>query len=60
MKKKNLYKYIKLQMKILNDMLEEIDKKEKDIFKDVALQKTREIYFNLHIKPLMFIYQASK
>tara|TARA_R110002020_G_scaffold474331_5_gene705362 strand:+ start:61 stop:255 length:195 start_codon:yes stop_codon:yes gene_type:complete len=60
MKKKNLYKYIKLQMKTMNEMLEEINQLDDDLFKHIALRRTREQYYNLHIKPLMLIYQASK
>ena len=56
-KKKSLYKLIK---KELNRMLEEIDKLDDDLFKHIALRRTREDYFNNNIKPLMLIYQASK
>ncbi len=59
-KKKSLYKYIKKEMKELNTMLDEIDKLDDDLFKHIALRQTRTEYFNIHIKPLMLIYQASK
>lgn len=59
-KKKSLYKYIKKEMKELNRMLDEIDELEDDLFKHIALKRTREDYFNTYIKPLMLIYQASK
>jgi hypothetical protein len=58
-KKKSLYKLIKKELKELNIMLDEIDKLENDLFKHIALRKTREEYFNKNIKPLMIIYQAS-
>ena len=58
-KKKSLYKYIKKEMKELNRMLDEIDELEDDLFKHIALKRTREDYFNTYIKPLMLIYQAS-
>jgi len=58
-KKKSLYKLIKKELKELNIMLDEIDKLENDLFKHIALRKTREEYFNQNIKPLMIIYQAS-
>jgi hypothetical protein len=58
-KKKSLYKLIKKELKELNMMLDEIDKLENDLFKHIALRKTREEYFNKNIKPLMIIYQAS-
>ncbi len=41
-------------------MLDQIDKLDNDIFKHIALKRTREEYFNKQIKPLMLIYQASK
>ena len=59
-KKKSLYKYIKRELEELNVMLEHINKLDDDIFKDIALRRTREDYFNQNIKPLMEIYQASK
>ena len=59
-KKKNLYKLIKRELKELNTMLDQIDKLDNDMFKHIALKKTREEYFNKQIKPLMIIYQASK
>ena len=59
-KKKSLYKLIKRELKELNNMLDQIDKLDNDIFKHIALKKTREEYFNKQIKPLMIIYQASK
>ena len=59
-KKKSLYKYIKKEMKELNRMLDEIDELDDDLFKHIALKRTREDYFNTYIKPLMLIYQASK
>jgi len=59
-KKKSLYKYIKRELEELNVMLEHINKLDDDIFKDIALRRTREDYFNQNIKPLMKIYQASK
>ena len=58
-KKKNLYKLIKRELKELNTMLDQIDKLDNDMFKHIALKKTREEYFNKQIKPLMIIYQAS-
>ncbi len=58
-KKKSLYKLIKRELKELNTMLDQIDKLDNDIFKHIALKKTREEYFNKQIKPLMIIYQAS-
>lgn len=59
-KKKSLYKLIKRELKELNNMLDQIDKLDNDIFKHIALKRTREEYFNKQIKPLMLIYQASK
>ena len=59
-KKKSLYKYIKRELEELNVMLEHINKLDDDIFKHIALRRTRENYFNQNIKPLMEIYQASK
>tara|TARA_Y100000004_G_C8716809_1_gene328344 strand:+ start:173 stop:367 length:195 start_codon:yes stop_codon:yes gene_type:complete len=59
-KKKNLYKYIKQEMKELNTMLDNINELDNDLFKHIALRRTREEYFNRNIKPLMLIYQASK
>ena len=59
-KKKSLYKYIKRELEELNVMLEHINKLDDDIFKNIALRRTREDYFNQNIKPLMKIYQASK
>jgi len=59
-KKKCLYKLIKKELKELNIMLDEIDKLDNDLFKHIALKKTREDYFNKEIKPLMIIYQVSK
>ena len=58
-KKKSLYKLIKKELAELNRMLDQIDKLDNDIFKHIALKKTREEYFNKQIKPLMIIYQAS-
>ena len=58
-KKKSLYKLIKRELKELNNMLDQIDKLDNDIFKHIALKKTREEYFNKQIKPIMIIYQAS-
>ena len=58
-KKKNLYKFIKKELKELNRMLDEIDKLDNDLFKHIALRATRRDYFNREIKPLMLIYQAS-
>lgn len=60
-KKKNLYKFIKKELTILNQGLEEINKREKNfLFKSYFIKKTRDEYFNTYIKPLMLIYQASK
>jgi hypothetical protein len=59
-KKKNLYKLIKKELAELNRMLEEIDKLDNDLFKHIAIRRTRVEYFNRNIKPLMLIYQASK
>ena len=59
-KKKSLYKLIKKELAELNRMLDQIDKLDNDIFKHIALKRTREEYFNKQIKPLMLIYQASK
>ena len=44
----------------LNRMLEHINELEEDIFKEIALHKTRQEYFEKYIKPLMLIYKASK
>jgi hypothetical protein len=59
-KKKSLYKLIKKELAELNTMLEHINKNDNDIFKHIALRRTRQDYFNKEIKPLMIIYQASK
>ena len=59
-KKKNLYKLIKKELAELNRMLEEIDKLDNDLFKHIAIRRTRVEYFNRNIKPLMLIYHASK
>jgi len=59
-KKKNLYKYIKRELADLNRMIDEIDKCEEDIFKHIALNRCRKEYFDIYIKPLMHIYQASQ
>lgn len=59
-KKKNLYKYIKKELAELNTMLDNINELDDDLFKHIALRRTREEYFNIYIKPLMLIYQASK
>ena len=59
-KKKSLYKLIKKELAELNRMLEEIDKLDNDLFKHIAIRRTRVEYFNRNIKPLMLIYQASK
>tara|TARA_R110001632_G_scaffold154773_1_gene272912 strand:- start:3404 stop:3607 length:204 start_codon:yes stop_codon:yes gene_type:complete len=59
-KKKSLYKLIKKELAELNTMLEHINKNDNDIFKHIALRRTRQDYFNTEIKPLMIIYQASK
>ena len=59
-KKKSLYKNIKIELEEWNVMLEHINKLDDDIFKHIALRRTREDYFNQNIKPLMEIYQASK
>ena len=53
-KKKSLYKLIKKELAELNRMLDQIDKLDNDIFKHIALKRTREEYFNKEIKPLMF------
>tara|TARA_R110002111_G_scaffold234448_2_gene295506 strand:+ start:1017 stop:1211 length:195 start_codon:yes stop_codon:yes gene_type:complete len=58
-KKKSLYKLIKKELAELNTMLEHINKNDNDIFKHIALRRTRQDYFNTEIKPLMIIYQAS-
>ena len=58
-KKKNLYKYIKKELLELNIMLETINKIDNDLFKQIALNRTRKTIFNNDIKPLMQIYQAS-
>lgn len=59
-KKKSLYKLIKKELSELNVMLEHINQLDNDLFKHIALRRTRETYFNKNIKPLMIIYQASK
>jgi hypothetical protein len=59
-KKKSLYKLIKKELRELNVMLEHINQLDNDLFKHIALRRTREDYFNQNIKPLMLIYQASK
>tara|TARA_R110000782_G_scaffold159179_1_gene251313 strand:- start:1944 stop:2138 length:195 start_codon:yes stop_codon:yes gene_type:complete len=59
-KKKSLYKLIKNELRELNIMLDQIDKLDDDIFKHIALKKTRDEYYNKNIKPLMIIYQVSK
>jgi|TARA_R100001509_G_C4775781_1_gene184576 mRNA-degrading endonuclease YafQ of YafQ-DinJ toxin-antitoxin module len=59
-KKKDLYKFIKKELADLNRMLEHINELEEDIFKEIALHKTRQEYFEKYIKPLMLIYKASK
>ena len=59
-KKKSLYKLIKKELAELNTMLEHIDKMDDDIFKHIAIKRTRNEYFNQEILPLMLIYQASK
>lgn len=59
-KKKSLYKLIKKELAELNTMLEHIDKMDDDIFKHIAIKRTRNEYFNKEILPLMLIYQASK
>ena len=58
-KKKNLYKYIKKELLELNIMLEAINKIDNDLFKQIALNRTRTTIFNNDIKPLMQIYQGS-
>tara|TARA_R110000803_G_scaffold34711_1_gene75630 strand:- start:502 stop:693 length:192 start_codon:yes stop_codon:yes gene_type:complete len=59
-KKKSLYKLIKKELAELNTMLEHIEKMDDDIFKHIAIKRTRNDYFNIEILPLMLIYQASK
>lgn len=59
-KKKSLYKLIKKELAELNTMLENINQLDNDIFKHIALNRTRKEYFEIYIKPLMLIYQASK
>lgn len=59
-KKKNLYKLIKNELRELNIMLDEIDKLDDDLFKHIAMKRTRDEYYNQYIKPLMVIYQVSK
>ena len=59
-KKKSLYKLIKKELAELNTMLEHIEKMDDDIFKHIAIKRTRNDYFNKEILPLMLIYQASK
>jgi|TARA_R110000796_G_scaffold31159_1_gene82890 hypothetical protein len=59
-KKKSLYKLIKNELRELNIMLDQIDKLDDDIFKHIALKRTRDEYYNKNIKPLMIIYQVSK
>jgi len=59
-KKKSLYKLIKKELAELNRMLDAIEQLDNDIFKHIALKRTREEYFNKEIKPLMLIYQAHK
>ncbi len=43
-KKKSLYKLIKKELAELNRMLDEIDKLDDDLFKHIALRRTREDY----------------
>ena len=59
-KKKSLYKLIKKELSELNIMLDQIDKLDDDLFKHIALKRTRDTYYNNNIKPLMIIYQTSK
>tara|TARA_R110000796_G_scaffold6161_2_gene22246 strand:+ start:500 stop:700 length:201 start_codon:yes stop_codon:yes gene_type:complete len=59
-KKKSLYQLIKKELAELNTMLNHIDKNDNDIFKQIALQRTRTAYFDTYIRPLMLIYQSRK
>ena len=58
-KKRKLKKLIKEELAILNESLEDIDKKEKNtILKPLFINRTRKEYFDTYIKPLMLIYQS--
>ena len=59
-KKKSLYKLIKKELADLTVMLSHISRNDNDIFKQIALQRTRTAYFDTYIRPLMVIYQISK
>jgi len=57
-KKKSLYKYIIKELADLNTMLDHIGKIDNDLFKSIAIKRTRGEYFDIYIKPLMLIYQS--
>ena len=57
-KKKSLYKLIKKELAELNTMLDHIGKVDNDLFKSIAIKRTRREYFDIYIKPLMLIYQS--
>lgn len=57
-KKKSLYKLIKKELAELNTMLDYIGKVDNDLFKSIAIKRTRRQYFNIYIKPLMLIYKS--
>lgn len=62
-KKKSLLKYIKRELADLNTFLKHIEEKDVglgEFKKQICMKRTREEYFNTCIKPLMYIYQASK
>jgi hypothetical protein len=59
-KKKSLYQLIKKELADLTVMLDHISRNDNDIFKQIALQKTRTVYFDTYIRPLMLIYQSRK
>mgnify|MGYP003629816513 CR=1 FL=1 len=56
-KKKSLYKLIKKELAELNTMLDHIGKVDNDLFKSIAIKRTRREYFDIYIKPLMLIYK---
>ena len=62
-KKKSLLNYIKRELTDLNKFLKYVDKRNcglGNLKKYICMKRTSEEYFNISIKPLMLIYQASK
>ena len=59
-KKKSLYKLIKKELADLTLMLNHIGTVDNDLFKSIAIKRTRAEYFDIYIKPLMLIYQSRK